>query len=179
MSRSCPASAMACAWLPDEKVTTPRRRSSAAEPRQRVVRAAELEGACALEVLALEEHLGAGASVDGARGGDGRADARRRRSAVPRLRCRRRLGVMRAASKLWRVAMLALGFLSGDAGWSSPVARWAHNPKVAGSNPAPANPFNTSSIATTVAALRSCGHDLNPRLVVVLAVQRSPEPLPS
>src|SRR5258707_11000613 len=24
------------------------------------------------------------------------------------------------------------------AGWSSPVARWAHNPKVAGSNPAPA-----------------------------------------
>ena len=31
----------------------------------------------------------------------------------------------------------------GNAGWSSPVARWAHNPKVAGSNPAPAtNPFN-------------------------------------
>jgi hypothetical protein len=27
---------------------------------------------------------------------------------------------------------------TGDAGWSSPVARWAHNPKVAGSNPAPA-----------------------------------------
>jgi hypothetical protein len=26
----------------------------------------------------------------------------------------------------------------GDAGWSSPVARWAHNPEVAGSNPAPA-----------------------------------------
>jgi hypothetical protein len=26
----------------------------------------------------------------------------------------------------------------GFAGWSSPVARWAHNPKVAGSNPAPA-----------------------------------------
>ena len=25
-----------------------------------------------------------------------------------------------------------------DAGWSSPVARRAHNPKVAGSNPAPA-----------------------------------------
>jgi hypothetical protein len=24
------------------------------------------------------------------------------------------------------------------AGWSSPVARWAHNPKAAGSNPAPA-----------------------------------------
>jgi hypothetical protein len=25
-----------------------------------------------------------------------------------------------------------------DAGWSSPVARWAHNPKVLGSNPSPA-----------------------------------------
>jgi hypothetical protein len=32
--------------------------------------------------------------------------------------------------------MLPLGFCV--AGWSSPVARWAHNPKVAGSNPAPA-----------------------------------------
>src|SRR5690606_14732654 len=27
------------------------------------------------------------------------------------------------------------------AGWSSPVARWAHNPKVAGSNPVPATNF--------------------------------------
>ena len=25
-----------------------------------------------------------------------------------------------------------------NAGWSSPVARWAHNPKVVGSNPTPA-----------------------------------------
>ena len=31
-----------------------------------------------------------------------------------------------------------------DAGWSSPVARWAHNPKVAGSNPAPATKFQAS-----------------------------------
>ncbi len=29
-----------------------------------------------------------------------------------------------------------------DAGWSSLVARWAHNPKVAGSNPAPATIVN-------------------------------------
>ena len=28
-----------------------------------------------------------------------------------------------------------------DAGWSSLVARWAHNPKVAGSNPVPATNF--------------------------------------
>ena len=32
-----------------------------------------------------------------------------------------------------------------DAGWSSPVARWAHNPKVAGSNPAPATTFPKST----------------------------------
>ena len=28
-----------------------------------------------------------------------------------------------------------------DAGWSSSVARWAHNPEVVGSNPAPATNF--------------------------------------
>ena len=32
-----------------------------------------------------------------------------------------------------------------DAGWSSPVARWAHNPKVAGSNPAPATKYAKGS----------------------------------
>ncbi len=31
-----------------------------------------------------------------------------------------------------------ISFLNNDAGWSSPVARRAHNPKAAGSNPAPA-----------------------------------------
>ena len=30
---------------------------------------------------------------------------------------------------------------ASDAGWSSSVARWAHNPEVAGSNPAPATKF--------------------------------------
>ena len=43
------------------------------EARQRVVGAAELEGAGALQVLALEEQLGAGPRVDRARGGDRRA----------------------------------------------------------------------------------------------------------
>ncbi len=33
--------------------------------------------------------------------------------------------------------------LFGDAGWSSPVARQAHNLKVAGSNPAPATTVKT------------------------------------
>ena len=40
---------------------------------------------------------------------------------------------------------LTIGY-STDAGWSSLVARRAHNPKVAGSNPAPAteNPRDTT-----------------------------------
>ena len=32
-----------------------------------------------------------------------------------------------------------------DAGWSSLVARRAHNPKVVGSNPAPATKYNNKS----------------------------------
>ena len=39
-------------------------------------------------------------------------------------------------ANLFKVILKA--FLSLIAGWSSLVARWAHNPKVAGSNPAPA-----------------------------------------
>ena len=37
-----------------------------------------------------------------------------------------------------------------DAGWSSQVARWAHNPEVAGSNPAPATKKSASSEALFV-----------------------------
>src|SRR5213078_1757179 len=56
----------------------------------------------------------------------------------------------RVRSEASRIAREILGWTewlwyhygsSGDAGWSSPVARWAHNPKVAGSNPAPATKF--------------------------------------
>ncbi len=35
-------------------------------------------------------------------------------------------------------AVLCYNDILNIAGWSSLVARWAHNPKVAGSNPAPA-----------------------------------------
>src|SRR4051794_31830688 len=34
-----------------------------------------------------------------------------------------------------------IAVLTNDAGWSSPVARRAHNPKAAGSNPAPATNY--------------------------------------
>ena len=40
-----------------------------------------------------------------------------------------------------------------DAGWSSPVARRAHNPKAAGSNPAPA----TKLFLRVVLLVWSCG----------------------
>ena len=50
-----------------------------------------------------------------------------------------------------QVAKAAQGFESlflrqnNIAGWSSLVARWAHNPKVVGSNPAPATRVNKES----------------------------------
>src|SRR5215470_3179029 len=40
---------------------------------------------------------------------------------------------------------------SVTAGWSSPVARWAHNPKVVGSNPTPAT-MNDEGLADVEAA---------------------------
>jgi hypothetical protein len=43
-----------------------------------------------------------------------------------------------------------LGARHGDAGWSSPVARQAHNLKVAGSNPAPATNFSLAISASCV-----------------------------
>ena len=43
------------------------------------------------------------------------------------------------------------GMFDLGAGWSSPVARWAHNPKVAGSNPAPA----TNLLRSQISDLRS------------------------
>ena len=44
-----------------------------------------------------------------------------------------------------------------DAGWSSPVARWAHNPKVGGSNPPPATTTISSLIlqAQSLAGVRA------------------------
>ena len=46
-----------------------------------------------------------------------------------------RIGIGIEVAKL---ASRSLPYNLYDAGWSSPVARRAHNPKVAGSNPAPA-----------------------------------------
>ena len=40
-----------------------------------------------------------------------------------------------------------------DAGWSSLVARRAHNPKVVGSNPAPATTFRLNALAVDHAIL--------------------------
>ena len=48
----------------------------------------------------------------------------------------RRVG--RVNPRFGRPAARPVRLLFTDAGWSSSVARWAHNPEVAGSNPAPA-----------------------------------------
>ncbi len=43
-----------------------------------------------------------------------------------------------ATGELDKLSRLQLRFPVSVAGWSSLVARWAHNPKVGGSNPPPA-----------------------------------------
>ena len=71
------------------------------------------------------------------------------------------------------ILILALG--ANDAGWSSPVARWAHNPKVGGSNPPPATNFagvgvpSNLSCAARVAPLRSSGWHPDTRWVCTYA----------
>ncbi len=39
---------------------------------------------------------------------------------------------------IWLDLRADVGLCTADAGWSSSVARWAHNPEVTGSNPVPA-----------------------------------------
>ena len=48
------------------------------------------------------------------------------------------------------MAIVMLNFASTDAGWSSLVARRAHNPKVTGSNPVPATKNGSGCIACAV-----------------------------
>ena len=50
---------------------------------------------------------------------------------------------MRAIAWIWSLSMCGHKITSTDAGWSSSVARWAHNPEVVGSNPAPATTHNS------------------------------------
>ena len=49
-----------------------------------------------------------------------------------------------------------------NAGWSSLVARWAHNPKVEGSNPSPATNYRHKASAIIAKAFfiygRQCAH---------------------
>ena len=62
MPASRAAHATACPWLPALAATTPAARSSCDEQRDAVDGAADLEGAGALEVLGLEQHLAARAA---------------------------------------------------------------------------------------------------------------------
>ena len=47
-----------------------------------------------------------------------------------------------------------------SAGWSSLVARWAHNPKVGGSNPPPATKKIARVILTPCKVARNASYDL-------------------
>ncbi len=43
-----------------------------------------------------------------------------------------------SAGAIWVMGAWCPKLVIRDAGWSSSVARWAHNPEVTGSNPVPA-----------------------------------------
>ena len=47
-----------------------------------------------------------------------------------------------ANDAIWLDLRADVRLCTADAGWSSSVARWAHNPEVAGSNPVPATSEN-------------------------------------
>ena len=47
-----------------------------------------------------------------------------------------------AEPAIWRGSHVLGNLAFTNAGWSSSVARWAHNPEVAGSNPVPATSGN-------------------------------------
>jgi hypothetical protein len=51
---------------------------------------------------------------------------------------------MRAIAWIWSLSISAHKIVHTDAGWSSSVARWAHNPEVVGSNPAPATSYDST-----------------------------------
>ncbi len=62
-----------------------------------------------------------------------------------RRRVSRRFRAARAAERaIWRAPYVFGNLAFTNAGWSSSVARWAHNPEVAGSNPVPATSENGS-----------------------------------
>ncbi len=70
------------------------------------------------------------------------------------------------------VCRLVCNVVFTDAGWSSSVARWAHNPEVAGSNPVPATseevpePEGSGTFFVSVGGLAGCGSDTaNPQAV--------------
>ena len=125
-----PASTSARPARPRSRTRSPRsRRSTPAGP-----------SASASASSRLRAPASAGKSAGVALPARGRADRRRDRQP---LRPRRRSRAWRVTAAALRLACLAARASGAkldacDAGWSSQVARRAHNPEVAGSNPAPA-----------------------------------------
>ncbi len=54
-------------------------------------------------------------------------------------------------------------YVGNIAGWSSLVARWAHNPKVVGSNPAPATKNWSRGVAVITSACHAEDREFNSR----------------
>src|SRR5262245_37601746 len=65
----------------------------------------------------------------------------------------------------WSVLSLGCGSPGkGDAGWSSPVARQAHNLKVVGSNPTPATTYKVSFVHSLFLLQQGCQISYNLKL---------------
>jgi hypothetical protein len=56
--------------------------------------------------------------------------------------------------------VVVVGCYHSVAGWSSLVARWAHNPKVGGSNPPPATNQNYTFQQLTISGRRTCAESV-------------------
>ena len=63
-----------------------------------------------------------------------------------------------AEPAIWRGSHVLGNLVFTNAGWSSSVARWAHNPEVAGSNPVPATSGNDPRGATSGVIFMPFGH---------------------
>ena len=85
--------------------------------------------------------------------GDGAAGKARVRPATARDGSVPPLTPVPAATPAGRCRRARVQWQSTDAGWSSSVARWAHNPEVTGSNPVPATTWNGPHSRTVRAVL--------------------------
>src|ERR1700759_1057938 len=80
------------------------------------------------------------------------------------------------AAAVWFCGLGFVFLCNTAAGWSSSVARWAHNPEVAGSNPAPATkargPFSNRERAFCMRFVHGFVHGRLVKLLPLSALRR-------